>query len=113
MSADLFVLPSCRVAVLLYSLLPLVATLGFCPRANVVVSHSLGDCRGPTTVHTLTVLFLDVSEPTEAGEAVEEENPEPNIIKRERHTVFVGNIPFGESVSPISRTRPNIDIPTA
>ena len=87
--------PYGRLLVVLYTLLPVVVTLGFCPRPKPTCS--LGFERGVSTVPP-ALLLADVAESAETGEAIEEEDAEPKrVARKERHTLFVANLPKGMS----------------
>ena len=84
-----------RLAVFLYAVFPFAVINGFCPRANVI--NSLG-CVGSARVVPCPRLLSDVRESAEAAEpGIEEEDAEPKrVVRRERHTLFVGNLPKGK-----------------
>lgn len=94
---------SCHAWILLGALLSPTA-LSFSPLAR-----SIQISRATTTAFVPpTILFSDVSDTqdeaavvesaAEPAEVVEGDDAEPKkrVIKRERHTLFVGNLPFGK-----------------
>lgn len=81
----------CRVAVLLLAILAVAE--GFSPCTFTQASNSLAG-RTRETLIPRTVLFSDVSEPAETAEEEEASEEEKPVVKRERHTLFVGNIDF-------------------
>ena len=88
--------PHCQLAVIIYALFPFAVTLGFSPRANGI--SSLKWDRGVAVAVTPTILFSDVTEPpAETGESIEQEDAQPQrVVRRERHTLFVANLPRGK-----------------